>query len=133
MLKILQSRGNGVRRGTKSQFPESTKTLKGHDIFLGSMLFLNKKAPTPRFKMNLYTHYDVNTGRLIIPDDIKETIDKLDVLLRGKTEHNAYAQVFTADGEEDVLDVIDDEDDSECDAEIEELPCEEEMVTETED
>lgn len=104
MLKIMQSRGNGVKRGTKSQFPESTKTLKGHDIVLGSMFFLNKKAPTPRFKMNLYARYDVSSGKMIIPDDIKETIEKLDVLLRGKTESNAQAQVFDAEGGHDAVD-----------------------------
>jgi len=80
----MQSRGNGVKRGTKSQFPESTKTIKGHDLYLGSLLFLTKTAPSPRFRTNLFLNYNIETGRIIIPDDISRTIKKLDMLLQGK-------------------------------------------------
>lgn len=93
MLKIMQSRGNGVKRGSKTQFPESTKTLKGHDLYLGSLLFLTKTAPSPRFRANLYMNYDVNSGRLIIPKDIERSIEKLDIMLRGRME-NAKIETF---------------------------------------
>lgn len=83
-MKIMQSRGNGVKRGSKSQFPEPTKTLKGQDLILGSLLFLSKVAPSPRFKANMFFKYDVPTGRPIIPADLAETVAKLDVLLKGK-------------------------------------------------
>ncbi len=88
-----QSRGNGVKRGSKTQFPESTKTLKGHDLYLGSLLFLTKTAPSPRFRANLYMNYDVNSGRLIIPKDIERSIEKLDIMLRGRME-NAKIETF---------------------------------------
>jgi len=97
MLKILQSRGNGVRRGSKSQFPESTKNIKGHDLYLGSLLFLTKSAPSPRFRANLFMKYDLFSGRLKIPNDISRSITKLDKLLQGKTTN---AKVETFDVEE---------------------------------
>lgn len=48
-----QSRGEGVRRGSKNSFPEATRTVKGPDLFLGNMLFFNKTAPTARLRINL--------------------------------------------------------------------------------
>lgn len=83
----MQSRGKGVRRGKESQFPEATKTLKGHDLILGTLLFLNKKAPSPRFRANVYMNYDIYSGRLIIPNDLNEIVTKLDEALRGTIEN----------------------------------------------
>lgn len=92
----MQSRGNGVRRGTKIQFPESTKTIKGHDLYFGSLLFLTKTAPSPRFRANPYFKYDIDSGRLLIPEAFQNTIKKLDELLRG-AEQNANVQIFEPD------------------------------------
>ena len=89
-----QSRGNGVRRGSKTQFPESTKTLKGQDLVLGSLLFLTKVAPSPRFKVNMFFNYDPKTGRPLIPEDIDNTVKKLDTLLRGKQVDIGDIEVF---------------------------------------
>ena len=54
-----QSRGNGVRRGGKNQLPEATKTLKGDDLSFGTLLFLGKTAPSPRFKINVFVKYAI--------------------------------------------------------------------------
>lgn len=89
-----QSRGNGVRRGSKTQFPESTKTIKGQDLVLGSLLFLSKVAPSPRFKVNMFFNYDTKTGRPLITDDIDNTVKKLDTLLRGKQVDIGDIEVF---------------------------------------
>jgi len=83
-----QSRGNGVKRGKSSQFPESTRTLKGQDLAIGSLLFLAKNAPSPRFRSNLFMNYDLRTGRLLIDDKMRKKIEKLDILLLGKTPYN---------------------------------------------
>lgn len=88
-----QSRGNGVRRAKTTQIPENVLTLNGYDLYLGSLLFLTKAIPSPRFRSNLYMQYDINTGKLIIPPKIQKTIDKLETLLRGKTE-NAKIQLL---------------------------------------
>ena len=90
----MQSRGNGVRRGSKTQFPESTKTIKGQDLVLGSLLFLSKVAPSPRFKVNMFFNYDPKTGRPLIPEDIDNTVKKLDTLLRGKQVDIGDIEVF---------------------------------------
>lgn len=84
----MQSRGTGVRRNKKAQFPESTKSIKGYDLVLGSLLFLNKSAPSPRFRFNLYLQYNVNNGKLLIPEDIKKTVEELDTLLTGRIENS---------------------------------------------
>ena len=90
----MQSRGNGVKRGSKTQFPESTKTLKGQDLVLGSLLFLTKVAPSARFKVNMFFDYDAHTGRPLIPEKLDTTIKKLDVLLRGKQADIGDIEVF---------------------------------------
>lgn len=84
----MQSRGNGVRRGTKTQFPESTKTIRGHDLILGSMLFLNKTAPSPRFRINPYVLLEISTGKIIISKEDDEVAVKLDRMLEGKVMAN---------------------------------------------
>jgi len=84
----LQSQGDGVKVGRKSQFPESTRTLRGHDLWLGSLLFLSKTAPSPRFRANLFMDYDLHTGKLKIDDKMKDTIKLLDSMLLGKAKEN---------------------------------------------
>ena len=94
--RYLQSRGTGVKRGSKTTFPESTKQLKGHDLYIGSLLFLTKQAPSPRFRSNLYMDYNLFTGKLNIPQDIKETTQLLDDMLRGGIE-NIHAELLNTD------------------------------------
>jgi len=79
----MQSRGNGVKRGSKSSIPEATKTLKGGDLGFGSLLFLGKNLPSPRFKMNMFMDYDIWTGKVNYPDDIKVALEKLGAMLQG--------------------------------------------------
>ena len=83
----MQSRGNGVRKGGKSALPESAKTIKGDDVGFGSLLYLAKSAPSPRFKMNCYLNYDLHTGVIKHNEDIKETIQILNNMLMGKIEN----------------------------------------------
>ena len=84
MLKILQSRGEGVRRASKSQFPEATKSLKAQQLFLGNLLFLSKTAPSPVFKANPYMTYSLTTGRPLMTDARKAQLDKLEAMLKGR-------------------------------------------------
>ena len=83
-----QSRGNGVKRGSKNHFPEPTRTLRSQDLILGSLLYLIKGAPTPRLRANLFLDYNTRTGRLIINDDIKRKDAKLNVKLLGHETQN---------------------------------------------
>lgn len=92
----MQSRGDGPKRNKIAQFPESTKTLRGHDLLLGSLLFLNKSAPSPRFRANLYLDYNIYTGRLNIPDQIDKVLIKLDSMLMGR-ETNTKIEVLETD------------------------------------
>jgi len=83
-----QSRGNGVKRGKQSSLPEAMKTLKGQDMFLGSLLFLSKSSNSPRFKSNLFMNYDLHTGRMMPSKEIQPKITLLDELLLGRAGDN---------------------------------------------
>jgi len=83
-----QSRGQGARRGGKNQLPEAAKTLKGGDLGFGSLLFLGKQTPSPRFKLNLFLNYNVDTGRINHPSDLERRLKKLNNLLVGRQSEN---------------------------------------------
>lgn len=82
-----QSRGEGIIKTKTKPLPDALKCIKGYDIYLGSMLFLIKKAPTPRLRVNPYLQFDTKTGKIIMPKDIKETTDLINVLISSKTEN----------------------------------------------
>lgn len=81
----MQWRGNGVKRGKNNKFPQYTKQLKGGDLYLGSLLFLTKTAPTPRLRCNAYLQYDNESGRLLVPPELRPVIEKVNDLLLGRT------------------------------------------------
>jgi len=81
----LQSRGNGVRKGAKKNLPESAATIKGGDLGFGSLLYLPKSAPSPRFKLNPYLNYNKWTGKIEFPDDINASIEILNDMLKSNT------------------------------------------------
>ena len=83
-----QEQGNGVNVAKGAQFPEETRTLRGYDLWLGSLLFLSKSAPSPKFRLNMFMNYSVHTDKLLIPEKLKPTLDHLDKLLLGKEQHN---------------------------------------------
>lgn len=80
-----QSRGNGVKRGSNTQFPEHTRTLKGYDLIFGSLLFITKSAPSPTFRINTYVNINWTTGKVLY-SNLVTTIVKLDNKLRGKLD-----------------------------------------------
>jgi len=81
-----QSRGDGVKRSTKSHFPESTRTLKAQDLYFGSLLFLSKKAPSPRFKANVFLDYYPMDGKLKPDARMLTILNKLDLKLSGRAD-----------------------------------------------
>lgn len=83
----MQSRGNGVKKAKNGSFPEARRTLKAHDLYLGSMLFITKSSPSPAFRTNLFMNYDLDSGRILVPSEIDKPLNKLDVLLSGRTEN----------------------------------------------
>lgn len=112
MLKILQSRGNGVNRGAKSQFPNNTRFIKGQDPLIGSLLYLGKKSPSPRFRANIFMDYSVENGRINIKDELIDIADELDKMLMGRIDETdeAYAEInqvveMMENGEEDYADM----------------------------
>jgi hypothetical protein len=94
-LKIMQSRGNGVNRGAKSQFPANTRFIKGQDPLIGSLLYLGKKSPSPRFKANIFMDYDIKSGKINIDDNLIEIADELDKMLMGRIdeEDEMFAEI----------------------------------------
>jgi len=83
-----QSQGNGVKKGKGTQFPESTKTLRAQDLWFGSLLYLGKSSPSPRFRLNPFMDYDLGTGKLKMDEEITKKVSYLDGLLKGKDPYN---------------------------------------------
>lgn len=81
-----QSRGNGVNRGPKSQFPKSIREVKGEDLMIGSVLNLGKKNPSPSLKLNVFIEYDPRTGEFVIDVVRNEAIKKLNEMLLGHAD-----------------------------------------------
>ena len=106
-----QSRGNGVNRGAKSQFPANTRFIKGQDPLIGSLLYLAKKSPSPRFKANIFMDYSVNSGKVKIAQEDIEIAEVIDKMLMGRVDENdeSYAEIAEAievmDSDEDYADM----------------------------
>jgi len=94
MTSILedQNRANGVRRSVRNVLPPNTRTLRAEDLAFGSMLYLSKKSPTPRLKVNPYVSVDVETGKIKLDDDVKRCVEKLDILLQHKFEDSEISE-----------------------------------------
>lgn len=122
-----QSRGNGVNKGTETKFLPSMRILSGYDLRLGTLLFLNKKAPTPRLRVNVFMDYDIDTGKIIIPKDIDNTICKLNSMLKltvanKESEDDSASEIEDQlhEGREDeVTDALDELDSADDEEEIE--------------
>ena len=82
-----QSRGSGPKRNSTAQFPEHTKTLRGNQLVIGSLLNLTKSAPSPVFRINPYLRYNIYNGMIDIDPELKQSIDVLDKLLLGRLEN----------------------------------------------
>ena len=85
----LQERGKNVTKSKSSVFPSATRTITGSDLFMGSMLFLGKKAPTPKLKINPFITVDERTGRPTPSKAKMETITILDSMFNGRIEDNS--------------------------------------------
>ena len=96
----MQSRGDGPNQGTRNKFPPSTRTLKAYDLLFGTLLFLTKQAPTPRLKANIFMDYDIRSGKIVIPKDLKTKLDNLDVILSGRIENNKIQMLDEEETEE---------------------------------
>jgi len=80
----LQERGKNVTKNKAAVFPKATRSITGPDLFMGSILYLGKKAPTPKLKINPFITLDMATGRPAPKPDIMEAITLLDKMFNGK-------------------------------------------------
>lgn len=83
----MQSRGSGPKRNSTAQFPEHTKTLRGNQLVIGSLLNLTKSAPSPVFRINPYLQYNIYNGMINIDPDIQKSVEVLDKLLLGRLDN----------------------------------------------
>jgi len=84
----LQERGKNVTKSKSQVFPKATRTITGPDLFMGSILYLPKKAPTPKLRINPFITLDMASGRLKPKEDIMESIMLLDKMFNGKIIEN---------------------------------------------
>ena len=85
-----QNRGQGVKRAKNNTFPQSTRTIHADDIILGSILYVSKKAPTPRLKINPYINIDLTSGRVLLSKVEERLVDKVNRMLQGKFLDNKF-------------------------------------------
>ena len=83
----LQERGEGVKRGTKNQFPVSVRTITGHELYSSSMLYLPKPCPTGQVKVNPTARF-TETGRIDPDPALVKDLDLLDDLLKGRISND---------------------------------------------
>jgi len=83
-----QNRGSGVKRDKKASFPHFARNLHAEDLYLGNILYIVKKSPSPRFRINPFLEVDINTGKIKMDDDMKRRLNKMEHLLEGKFEND---------------------------------------------
>ena len=96
-----QARGRGVYKDPNKKLPYEFKNINGYDLYIGSLLFLSKDSPSPRFKANMFFNYDLRSGRAVIPDKFKYMLKKLDYMLKGKTVNSNNAIIDITDEDDD--------------------------------
>ena len=74
-------------RDKDNAFPNYLRQIRAEDVVFGSILYLPKKAPTPRVRINPFIEVDERTGKFII-DEYKGFIEKVNKMLEGKIEDN---------------------------------------------
>lgn len=105
----MQERGEGVRKGSSGTIPESAKTLSPYDTYMGSLLFLPKKVPSPKMRINPFVKIDVNNGRFIVDDKthaIMKELEKTFSWSSNATDSEEYRDVEVIedlDNEEDLI------------------------------
>ena len=85
----LQERGKNVTKSKSAVFPKATRHIVGSDCFQGTMYGLNKKAPTPKIKINPFMTIDPITKRPLPTKDQMEVIEVLDRSFSGKLGINS--------------------------------------------
>lgn len=83
MSSILedQNRAQGVNKSKKNVFPLNTRSIRGEDIFFGSILHQIKKYPSPRFRLNPFIKIDIAKGKFIFDKSKTQTIHLIDKML----------------------------------------------------
>jgi len=76
---VDQNQGQGVKKSKDNNFPKSTRRIHGEDPYIGSILYITKKAPSPRFKINPYAKIN-EEGKFVFDKKTKQAIKKLNKL-----------------------------------------------------
>jgi len=80
-----QNRGSGVKRSKENAFPNYTKQVRAEDAIIGSLLYLPKKSPTPRIRINPFVEIDFKTGKFKL-DEYEGMMEKINHMLQGKID-----------------------------------------------
>lgn len=94
-----QSLGNGVKRAPQQRMPASMKNIRGMDMMIGCLFFLNKTLPCPRTRLNPFFKYNIYNGRIILSPREAGLLTWVDNSLKGKL--NSDDVTFDYDFEDD--------------------------------
>ncbi len=76
-----QSNANGITAKKKTELPFNARTISGGDLYLGSILNMSKKMPSPVFKINPWVDVNLKSGRININKPRRKTINMLNEML----------------------------------------------------
>ena len=94
----IQERGNGVKRGKNSAFPKNLRNITAAGVYMGSMLYLQKKAPTTFLRLNPYVRIQEGLNKLLPAPNIVEDVKLLDKELKGR-DSNVHMKELAEDTE----------------------------------
>lgn len=84
----LQERGDGVRKGKNDTIPEPAKTLSAYDAYMGSIMFVPKKVPSPKMRINPFVKLDVATGRFGLTAEMEESMRRFESMISGSNKED---------------------------------------------
>lgn len=98
----LQERGKNVTKSKSTVFPKATHAITGPDLYMGSILYLTKKAPTPKIRINPFITLDPITGRLKPSKEIMSKVRLLDDMFNGKLDETRYVKISKSEFETEI-------------------------------
>jgi len=97
-----QNRGRGVERDKNASFPAFSRNLHAEDLYIGNILYLTKKSPSPRFRINPFVKVDIESGKILLDDEMKERLTLLETMLEGKFQDDNILEKEVLDTDLDI-------------------------------
>jgi len=75
-----QNAANGIYASKTNAFPKAIRSIHSDDLYIGTLLYLKKKAPSCRLSINHFADVDVDSGKFLVTKDMSRRLNKLEDL-----------------------------------------------------